>query len=235
MIKREFNPDFVKEITSRVPKNCETVKPYLVMQLLKAIDLLFIDPPMQKNSKEHSLYIDHIKGAAYKMGRINHNYAYAFLNLLKNSLTKSWGLGHSQYDFPIMNIEDLINQIDTIPILPKGIPEKVIKLAKQNDISDKKIGAKYYALLHWIRIEIGKELPIEKTANDTWPKKKMIILFKAKYPNISSEQVYKEFKSIDILKKPAIARSFGSGYKNITIKASNNDSDIIIALKDYPN
>lgn len=101
-------------------------------------------------------------------------------------------------------------------------------------LAESLIPAKYYALYHWILIEMGVEKPFEKNEFNKWQKSKIENFAKDRYENINSQGFYKAFIDIDITKKTAIANSF-KNYKEIIIEISKNNAKIITHLKDYPN
>lgn len=100
-----------------------------------------------------------------------------------------------------------------------------------------KISEKYYALYHWVLIEMGREKPFEKDRfTDRYKKPKIIEYGKNRYKfKTSGQDFYKYYRDTDISNKVAIAKSFGKGYKDKLIEISNNDADIISHLKQYPN
>ena len=125
---RKFNPDLIKDLSDRVPIECYSIKSYLLKQILESYELLFIDPPMQKDSKENRLYFDHIEKVASKLGMKDHDYAYGFLDLLKDSLVSSWGFGRSPLEFPITDIDTISFNVCNIRVLPR-VPQPVINRA----------------------------------------------------------------------------------------------------------
>lgn len=106
---------------------------------------------------------------------------------------------------------------------------------KQTNESRTKIPSKYYALYHWILIEIGKENDFEQDENDQYKRYKIEAYAKEKYPDVSEQGFYRAYIGIDLTNKIAIANSFGAGYKDKIIEISNNNTKVIIHLKDYPN
>lgn len=105
-----------------------------------------------------------------------------------------------------------------------------------NKIIKKKIGAKYYALYHWIQIEMGIEKNFELNENDQLPKSKIEDFAKERYEGVSPQMFYRSFKDvIDITNKTMIANSFGKDYKKKIIAISKDDAKIINHLKSYPN
>ncbi len=102
---------------------------------------------------------------------------------------------------------------------------------------NKKIPEKYYALYHWVLIEMGKEKAFEKNRiTDKLDKPAIMKYGKEKHRLKTKGQVfYQTYRDIDITKKEAIARTFGKGYKEKLIEISNNDADVISYLKNYPN
>ncbi len=98
----------------------------------------------------------------------------------------------------------------------------------------KKPAAKYYALLHWVRIENNDEAKFEKNFDEKWPKTKMIEVFSKKYKGVSPVMIYQAFKDFDITDKNAIVRSLPDCKRKISI-ASENDANVNHYLKDWPN
>ena len=129
------------------------------------------------------------------------------------------------------------------------INEKLLKAAETNNgnnnrhshkrtpsIDAVKLPAKFYALYHWIKIEMGIENTFAKNDNGQFLKSEIEIFVKNSYPNCpSSQSFYRSFKDLDITNKTAIANSFGRGYKEKLITISNNDNKLITHLKNYPN
>ncbi len=103
------------------------------------------------------------------------------------------------------------------------------------DLETKKIPAKYYALLHWIKIELGKENHFEQNEYDQYPKEKMLIYFKNKYAGVSAQRIYQEFINIDIKDKHVFSSSWGPDYKEHVINASGNSADVIQHLRHFPS
>lgn len=98
-----------------------------------------------------------------------------------------------------------------------------------------KIPAKFYALYHWLKIEIGTETQFAKNDNDKFIRKQIEAYAELKYSGCSPQGFYRSFIDLDITKRTAIANSFGKGYKQTLIYISNNDSKLITHLKNYPN
>lgn len=98
-----------------------------------------------------------------------------------------------------------------------------------------KIPAKFYALYHWLRIEMGAEKPFEKNDNGQFIRTEIEAYSKEKYPDCSAQRFYRSFKDLDITNRTAIAKSFGDGYKEKLIIISGNDNKLITHLKSYPN
>lgn len=98
-----------------------------------------------------------------------------------------------------------------------------------------KLTANYYALYHWILIEMGEEKNFHRDENDKFPKAKIEAFAKERYPQIGKQAFYRQFKGIDITKKIAIAITFGKGYKKKLIKLSNNDAKFMAHIGKYPN
>ncbi|WP_123985449.1 hypothetical protein [Taibaiella soli] len=95
--------------------------------------------------------------------------------------------------------------------------------------------AKFYALYHWLKIEMGTERQFAKNANDQFIKSEIEAFVENTYPECSKQGFYRSFINLDISNRTAIAKSFGKGYKEKLIALSNNDSLLISRLKNYPN
>lgn len=111
--------------------------------------------------------------------------------------------------------------------------QKAIEPPQGNE-PQKRPAAKWYALLHWVLINIGKEKHFNMDINDKYPKKHIIQFAQNRYGFKNGQGFYNAFINIDITKKSAIAKGFGKGYKDTIIELSGNDNAVIIALKDYP-
>lgn len=95
--------------------------------------------------------------------------------------------------------------------------------------------AKFYALYHWLKIEMGIENQFPKNLNDQFIKKDIEAYAKEKYPDCGAQGFYRSFKDLDIKNRNAIAKSFGNGYKEKLIIISNDDNKLRTHLKNYPN
>jgi hypothetical protein len=105
----------------------------------------------------------------------------------------------------------------------------------EKDIKKLKIGAKHYALVHWIKIKLGKESIFEKNDEGKWPANYIKTRAKKLYKLKDGQGFYKSFTELDPTNTVAIARSFGKDYKDKLIAASENDGDVISELKKWPN
>lgn len=112
-------------------------------------------------------------------------------------------------------------------------PEPPLKEKKQTE--QNKIPAKFYALYHWLLIEMGTEKPFERNTDDKFSKKEIEAFAKERYPNISTQGFYRNFIDIQLTDKIRIARNFGKGYKEKIITISKNSAKIIKHLQKYPN
>lgn len=101
------------------------------------------------------------------------------------------------------------------------------KSVYENSENKKVYAAKYYALLHWILISLGKEKIFEKNENDQLPKGKIIETAKLKYSGVSPQGFYQAFKEIDLTNKKAITNEFGNDFKSIIINLSNHNPLVI--------
>lgn len=117
--------------------------------------------------------------------------------------------------------------------LPKE--EKIIKDVSEKSIS--KIPVKFYALYHWVLIEMGKESDFERNINDKYIKKDIERFAENRYKLKNGQGFYKAFTdgTIDITKKSLFSKEFGKRYKEKLITISNNNSEIINYLNKYPN
>ena len=95
--------------------------------------------------------------------------------------------------------------------------------------------AKFYALLHWILIELGVEKSFEKNENDLYPASYIKRFAENKYDFKDGQIFYYHFTNINIKNKSAFAKIFGKDYKEKVIAISNNDAKVISHLKDYPS
>ena len=103
------------------------------------------------------------------------------------------------------------------------------------EAESKNYPAKYYALYHWMKIDMGGENNFTKNENDQFRRSEIEAYAKAKYPECSEQGFYRSFIGLDITNYTAIANDFGNGYKEILISISNNDNKLITYLKKYPN
>jgi hypothetical protein len=95
--------------------------------------------------------------------------------------------------------------------------------------------AKFYALYHWLKIEMGTENQFAKNDSDQFIKSDIVAFANEKYPNCSLQGFYRAFINLDITNRTTIANSFGNGYKEKLIALSNNDNRLVTYLKNYPN
>lgn len=121
------------------------------------------------------------------------------------------------------------------------VNDEILKTEKEIDppqqtetkTEQENISARFYALYHWILIEMGKETPFEKNENDKYDKNTIENFGQNRY-KCSKQGFYRNFINIDITKKTSIPQSFGKEYKQKLITISNNDSNVIAHLKKYP-
>lgn len=118
----------------------------------------------------------------------------------------------------------------------KNLFDQIEKPHKSNTETfiKKEIPAKYYALYHWILIEMGTEKPFNKNEYDKWEKCKIENFAKERYPDTKPQGFYRAFIAIDLTKRTAIAKDF-ENYKDIIIEISNNNAKIISYLRFFPN
>jgi len=115
--------------------------------------------------------------------------------------------------------------------------QKIIGINEPKELkSEKKFSGKYYALYHWILIDLGIEKPFERNSfNDKLTKTEIIAFAKERYKKSSPDMFYRAYKEINIKDRKLIAYDFGKGYKDIIQDISNNDAKVIIHLKKFPN
>jgi hypothetical protein len=163
-----------------------------------------------------------------------------FNSYYKNNLTDKEIIGKE-----IKKLDNMLNNLgliyfikhrDTFETLAKrykdylSLPLPPIKTSQKY-----KIPAKYYALYHWILIELGIENHFERNENDKYSKTKIVAFAKERYKKTSSQMFYRTIIDIDINNKTAIANSFGNKYKDKIISISNNNAKVITHLKSFPN
>ncbi len=101
--------------------------------------------------------------------------------------------------------------------------------------TNKRPAAKYYALYHWILIEMGAESDFERNENDQYIRSEIETFAKDRYSQTDSQGFYRAFREIDITDRTAIANGFGKGYKEKLAEISHNNANVIVHLRDYPN
>jgi len=102
--------------------------------------------------------------------------------------------------------------------------------------SGKQPPSKYYALLHWIKIEMGKEQNFDKDRNGNFSKTQIQNYASGNYPVKSPQSFYRAFLDIaESNEKSTIATEFGAGFKQVITELSGNDPDVIHHLKKYPD
>lgn len=106
---------------------------------------------------------------------------------------------------------------------------------KSNTGDKPKIPAKYYALYHWILIEIGRGKTFERNQDDKFPKNDIEKFAEERYTEASKAMFYREFIRMDLTRKDLIAIEFGKGFKDVILSISNNDAKISNYLKKFPN
>lgn len=100
---------------------------------------------------------------------------------------------------------------------------------------NKKFAAKFFALFHWIKIEMGRAKHFERDENGEYKRTEIESFAKNHYPNCSAQGFYRVFRNLDISNKVAIAKEYGRGYKDKLIAISDNDNELLTHLKSYPN
>jgi hypothetical protein len=163
-----------------------------------------------------------------------------FNSYYKNNLTDKEIIGKE-----IKKLDNMLNNLgliyfikhrDTFETLAKRYKDYLSLSLPPIKTSQKyKIPAKYYALYHWILIELGIENHFERNENDKYSKTKIVAFAKERYPETSSQMFYRTIIDIDINNKTAIANSFGNKYKDKIISISNNNAKVITHLKSFPN
>lgn len=98
-----------------------------------------------------------------------------------------------------------------------------------------RIKAKYYALLHYIRIEHGLANPITKDDNGRFPREEIESIAVNTYKLKKGQAFYKEYVNIQMSSISSIIKTLKKNYKEILIDISGNDVKIISILKKYPN
>lgn len=99
----------------------------------------------------------------------------------------------------------------------------------------KKKFAKHYALYHAILIEMGKEVPFDKTEEGTYSRSEIEEFVGNRYHGVSKQGFYKAFLEINLKNKITVAKSFGKGYKDVLEGISNNNAQFISHIRNYPN
>jgi hypothetical protein len=94
--------------------------------------------------------------------------------------------------------------------------------------------ASYYALYHWILIEMGREKPFELNKDGQFIRSQIQAFASERYQGISSQQFYRAFISLNIKDRASIAINYGNGYKEKLITISDNDANVIAHLKSFP-
>lgn len=180
--------------------------------------------------------------------KVNDAFELTCRNDYKNWLMKLKSIEkHLRLDFMKEWYESL-SELDRVAV-DKRKPELQNKLELENALyftkafnnnddiksTKNKIPVKYYALYHWVLIEMGLENHFELNENDQYPKKKITDYAENKYGLKDGQGFYRAFRDIDLTNKLSIANSFGRGYKEKIIEISEYDSKVITHLKDYPN
>lgn len=109
------------------------------------------------------------------------------------------------------------------------------KMGNEINNDKPKYPAKYYALYHWILIELGKGKSWSRDENNKYPAKAIKLYAKNKYNFKDGQNFYREFKGMDISDPTAIVRSFRDQDLNEKIiDISGNDADVRHYLKKFP-
>ncbi len=167
-----------------------------------------------------------------------------FFHVQHTGINKGWGYVKKQYPFILTH--EVVREFGYYSGIVNKVEEQIKKYPQQFATFDKcehnlpphqtkTYPAKFYALYHWLKIEMGTETQFAKNDNDQFSKGKIEAYVKNKYTDCSAQGFYRSFISLDITNRTAIANYFGNGYKEALIAISNNDNKLITYLKDYPN
>jgi hypothetical protein len=97
-----------------------------------------------------------------------------------------------------------------------------------------KIPAKYFALYHRILIELKHEKDFQRSDDDRYSRREIESFAQKSYPHINAQSFYRGFIELeDLSNKIAISRSFKDLKQKIAI-LSENDSDVLHYLKQFP-
>lgn len=111
---------------------------------------------------------------------------------------------------------------------------KTCNIQKSDQGNTPKIPAKYYALYHRILIELKHEKDFQRLDDDRYSRKEIEVFVQKHYPFINAQSFYRGFIELeDLTNKTAISRSFKDLKQKITILSENN-SDVLHYLKQFP-
>ncbi|MCU4163650.1 hypothetical protein [Carboxylicivirga caseinilyticus] len=110
--------------------------------------------------------------------------------------------------------------------------DKIAPFFKQNDDSpvEKKVPAKWYALLHIFKINAGFEIAFPLNENDQFDYKLIKQFAEDNYPVKNGQGFYRAFKEFYGVSEKVINNSFGSDYKEKLIGLTE-DKDLIGYIK----
>jgi len=138
----------------------------------------------------------------------------------------------------ILKIENALKTLEPIAIDDIQTTNKLtIKEEKEIITKSKpKYAAKYYALYHWILIEMGKAKLWELNENGKFPKSEIEQYAQSQYLFKDGQGFYRAFIGInDFNNKIAIVRSLNDkNYKEKLKTISNNNANFIHHIKNYP-
>ena len=162
-----------------------------------------------------------------------------FLNiysLCKENSNEFWSDGHKQNIIKWLKKSPIMTDVFDTTFHPFSILSNENKSENKTTDDRKSPPAKFYALLHKIKIKL--KIEPEFVLNDKNQNNKQLIVKFAeeKYNFKDGQSFYRSFiNETDLDNLPAIAIVFGKGYKSKLIRLSNNDYRIINELKSYPN
>jgi len=133
----------------------------------------------------------------------------------------------------LQELVDILNDLEPTKQADTHLANR--ESTNSNEIKNNKIPARYYALYHWLLIEMGIKSHFERDRNDRCNRKEIERYAQHEYPETNPQGFYRAFKEIDLTNKKAIANNYGHGYKEKIITISNNNAKIIEHLKNYPN
>lgn len=222
--EREFGKEVVIIDNESFPTSILTVH-HIIKQYVNNFGRYQLDDNVKEISEEYIIlcfrrFVDFFN----HLDTLCHDFDIDLVDIQKKSKVHIWGMQK--------NYSENLGDTGETTYMNK---EKNQQKERDFEQSEKKIPAKYYALYHWILIEMGTEKGFERNENDQYVKHEIESYARQRYPGISDQGFYREFISIDITKRTDIARNFGKGYKQKIIRISDNDAKIIAYLNKFPN